>query len=138
MYDRGYGRGKRAWKPDLKDDYRAQRMDFARKYLYFDWLNCAVSTDEAKVRRAEYDNRAIWRAPGEETNSELIRRTNQEDDKTMCIVSGHVAYGENGKGTLIFLWDETEEERVKAEARVLAENDGNTGLYALAFASGER
>ena len=43
-------------------------------------------------------------------SSELIEKTNQEDDKTMCMISEKIAYSKgkiNRKEKLIFLWNKT-------------------------------
>lgn len=148
MYDRGFGRGFHCWKLELIEEHRDLRTAFARAYLTWDWINNAVSIDEAKVVRAEYDRRVIWRCPGEEMSGDLIGKINQEDDKAMCMISGKIAHSKstineknertagkiNGKGKLIFLWDETEDEKSQAKEALLVENYGKQGLQALAFA----
>ena len=136
MYDRGYSRGSHCWRPMLTEEHRKMRLEFAQKYIKFDWKNRAVSTDEAKAKKAEYDFRAIWRAPGEETRSELVGRTDQEDDKAQCMISAHFCW--KRKGAIIFLWDETKKQREEAHTRVMQENANNAALHTLAFASVER
>lgn len=49
---------------------------------------------------------------------ELLANTNQEDNKTMCMISGKIADSKrgtiNGKGKLIFLRDEASDEKNQA------------------------
>lgn len=69
---------------------------------------------------------------------ELIEKTNQEDDKTMCMISEKIAYSKgkiNRKEKLIFLWNETQDKKNQAKKALVVENYGQQGLQALTFAA---
>ena len=138
MSDRGYRRGKRGWKPHLSNENKARRLAWALKYLEFDFCGRAVSTDEAKARRHEHYKRRIWLCAGEELHPDVVGGTRQEDDKSMCQISGHLAWGPGGKGKLIFLHTETEEEKIEAEIALEQENKDYEPMFALAFHAAER
>ena len=122
MRGRGYYRGKRGWKPFLTVAHKQKRLNWARRWLEFEWTRRAVSSDEAIARRGEPYRGRLWMHHGEELDEDIVGRKNTEDNKAICSISGHLAHGR--KGTLVFLFQETKEQKIIADTELEKENAG--------------
>lgn len=132
MYDAEYGHDVADWKTDLNDEHKRKRLNFALKYKDFDWKRRCVSSDEAKIKEKEHYNKKVWRAPDKKLSVNVINKKKQSHSKAMNQISERIGY--NYKSKLVFLWEETAEEKRLAAAELNEKNEDRLRWNALMFA----
>ena len=121
---------KESGNPSLRKNTKKKQVYFSDKYENFEWKR-AVSTDECKGKKSEFYSGKYWRKPGEQLDPNIIGRKTQDDDKSMCTISGAITWGH--KSDLTFLYTETDEQKDQAKEILQQENEGNDPMNIFTF-----